>query len=319
VPAGAVVALLGPNGAGKSTTIRMLTGYLLPTAGTVSIDGIDVCSNRKAVQQVIGYLPESNPLYGEMRVQEYLGYRAKIFAMPRRSRVKSVQSVMERCWIDHVARRPIHQLSKGYRQRVGLAAALVHDPRVIILDEPTSGLDPAQIKESRQLIRELSGRHTIILSTHILSEAEATCDHAIMIMAGRIRAQGTMDSLRTSVAARRAPYIVEARGAIVESPLRALQGVANVEVDELQHHWLRLVVTPNEKANDLREAIASALSKAGSEVREIRRETSSLEQLFMQLASDVERQQDQSAASTARAGKHAGVKDVGAPKARVRQ
>lgn len=288
VPAGSVVALLGPNGAGKSTTIRMLTGFLMPSAGFVTIDGLDVCANRRQVQQRIGYLPESTPLYAELRVAEYLSYRAKLFAVPRAKRRSAIDSVMKRCWIDHVAKRPIHQLSKGYRQRVGLAAALLHDPKVIILDEPTAGLDPTQIKESRQLIRDLAGKHTIILSTHILSEAEHTCDRAIMIMAGRIRAQGTIESLRTSSMAATAPYIVEARGAVVESAVRALPSVASVEVIALPDRWVRLNVTPKAKSSDLRETIAKALMIANAEVREIHRESSTLEQMFMQLASSLD-------------------------------
>jgi len=290
VPQGAVVALLGPNGAGKSTTIRMMTGFLTPSSGSIALDGLEVATHRSAVQQQLGYLPESNPLYTEMRVHEFLGYRARLFGVPRKRRQQAIDSALQRCWLADVRRRPIHQLSKGYRQRVGLAAALLHDPKVLILDEPTSGLDPSQIHESRQLIRDLAGKHTIILSTHILSEAEQSCDRAIVIMAGRIRAQGTLDELHRSLSAQRSPFVIEARGAVVESAVRAVKGVASADVSSLKDNWVRLRVLPSEHAGDLRESIASALRHAGAEVRELRRESPSLEQLFMQLAGEVEQE-----------------------------
>ena len=291
VPQGVVVALLGPNGAGKSTTIRMLTGFLMPTAGSVLIDGLDVSARRREVQQRIGYLPESTPLYGELRVYEYLNFRAKLFGVPRGERKCAIEQAMKRCWLDDVRRRPIHQLSKGYRQRVGLAAAMLHNPKVLILDEPTSGLDPAQIRESRQLIRDLAGERTIILSTHILSEAEQTCDRAIMLMAGRIRAQGTIDELRSTLASsHRAPYIVEARGNVSDSIVRSLPGVAEIATAQLPERWVRLTVTPTAKAGDLRGPIAQALMAQKCEVRELHRDGATLEQMFMQLAGSAEEQ-----------------------------
>jgi ABC-2 type transport system ATP-binding protein len=291
VPQGAVVALLGPNGAGKSTTIRMLTGFLMPSGGSVAIDGLDVTRHRRTVQQRIGYLPESTPLYGELRVREYLNYRATLFSVPRRQRRGAIDDAMKRCWIDDVRRRPIHQLSKGYRQRVGLAAALLHNPKVLVLDEPTAGLDPTQIRESRQLIRDLAGERTIILSTHILSEAEQTCDRAIMLMAGRIRAQGTIDSLRATLASsHHAPYIVEARGSVIESAVRTVAGVAEVEVFELPERWVRLTVTPTANAGDLRQSIAKSLAEARCDVRELHRDSATLEQMFVQLAGAAEQE-----------------------------
>ncbi len=287
VPEGAVVALLGPNGAGKSTTIRMMTGFLTPSEGSVAIAGQDVSRNRRTVQQQIGYMPESTPLYGELRVQEYLSYRARLFGISRPKRRAAMDGVMKRCWIDHVRRRPIQQLSKGYRQRVGLAAALLHDPKVLILDEPTAGLDPTQIRESRQLIRDLAGEHTIVLSTHILSEAEQSCDRAIMLLAGRVRAQGTIDELRHSLAAaHRAPYVVEARGGALENALRGVRGVESAHVKALAEGWQRATVSPTSGGDDLRQAIASALAAAQCEVRELRRESLTLEQLFTVLANE---------------------------------
>jgi ABC-2 type transport system ATP-binding protein len=186
VKEGLVVGFLGPNGAGKSTTMRILAGYLTATSGTVSIAGLDVFWNPVEVRKRIGYMPESCPLYPEMRVAEYLKFRAGlkgVYGSKRRSRL---DYVLHRCWLNDVRRQLIGTLSKGYRQRVGLADALIAEPDVLILDEPTAGLDPAQIRETRGLIRELGKEHTVLLSTHILSEVERTCDRVIIISKGQV-------------------------------------------------------------------------------------------------------------------------------------
>jgi ABC-2 type transport system ATP-binding protein len=186
VKEGLVVGFLGPNGAGKSTTMRILAGYLTATSGTVSIAGLDVFWNPVEVRKRIGYMPESCPLYPEMRVAEYLKFRAGlkgVYGSKRRSRL---DFVLQRCWLNDVRRQLIGTLSKGYRQRVGLADALIAEPDVLILDEPTAGLDPAQIRETRGLIRELGKEHTVLLSTHILSEVERTCDRVIIISKGQV-------------------------------------------------------------------------------------------------------------------------------------
>jgi ABC-2 type transport system ATP-binding protein len=196
VPAGQVVGFLGPNGAGKSTTMRILAGYLTATSGRATIAGIDVFWDPVAVRQKIGYLPENCPLYGEMRVVEYLKYRGGIKGMHGRTCKKAVERVLGRCWLTDVRRQLIGTLSKGYRQRVGLADAILHDPPVLILDEPTAGLDPGQIRETRQLIRDLGQHHTVLLSTHILSEVEMTCDQAIIINRGQVAASGRLADLR---------------------------------------------------------------------------------------------------------------------------
>src|SRR5579864_8554223 len=196
VKEGLVVGFLGPNGAGKSTTMRILAGYLTATSGTVSIAGLDVFWNPVEVRKRIGYMPESCPLYPEMRVEEYLKFRAGlkgVYGSKRRSRL---DYVLKRCWLSDVRRQLIGTLSKGYRQRVGLADALIAEPEVLILDEPTAGLDPAQIRETRGLIRELGKEHTVLLSTHILSEVERTCDQAIIIDRGRVAAAGRLEELR---------------------------------------------------------------------------------------------------------------------------
>jgi ABC-2 type transport system ATP-binding protein len=196
VPKGRVVGFLGPNGAGKSTTMRILAGYLTASSGRASIDGFDVFRDPIAVRRRIGYMPESCPLYGELRVDEYLKFRAGLKGLGWSARRKRIDYVTQRCWLTDVRRQLVGTLSKGYRQRVGLADALLADPPVLILDEPTAGLDPAQIRETRKLIRELGAEHTMLLSTHILSEVEMACDSVIIIAQGRVAEDGTLADVR---------------------------------------------------------------------------------------------------------------------------
>jgi ABC-2 type transport system ATP-binding protein len=196
VAQGQVVGFLGPNGAGKSTTMRILAGYLTATSGRATIAGLDVFWDPVAVRRKIGYLPENCPLYPEMRVREYLMYRAGIKGLHGSAARAAVGRVVERCWLTDVQRQLVGTLSKGYRQRVGLADAILHDPPVLILDEPTAGLDPTQIRETRELIRDLGRQHTVLLSTHILPEVEMTCDQAIIINRGRVVDAGPLDQLR---------------------------------------------------------------------------------------------------------------------------
>jgi ABC-2 type transport system ATP-binding protein len=196
VEKGKVVGFLGPNGAGKSTTMRILAGYQAASSGRAAIDGIDVFWDPVEVRRRIGYMPENCPLYPEMRVVEYLTFRGGIKGLHGPECRKRVDYVTERCWLRDVRRQLVGTLSKGYRQRVGLADALLHNPPVLILDEPTVGLDPSQIRETRSLIRELGQAHTVLLSTHILSEVEMTCDEAIIINRGRVAAAGRLSDLR---------------------------------------------------------------------------------------------------------------------------
>jgi ABC-2 type transport system ATP-binding protein len=282
IPRGQVVGFLGPNGAGKTTTIRMIAGFLPPTSGSVEVDGIDAARHSIAVRARIGYLPESNPLYTEMRVVEYLRFRARLHGMRGARRRKAVDTAMARCWLTEVRRRPIGHLSKGYRQRVGLAAALVHEPPVLILDEPTVGLDPAQIREVRGLIRELAGKHTVLLSTHILPEAELTCDEIVMMAAGRVLKQGAVTSLRAALASG-SPYCVETDSAEAEKALRALPSIADVQSVTLGDGWFRLSATAKADTGDRRELIGRTLRKLGAGVRELTREAPTLEQMFVQL------------------------------------
>jgi ABC-2 type transport system ATP-binding protein len=196
VPKGQVVGFLGPNGAGKSTTMRILAGYLTATSGKATIAGFDVFWRPVEVRQRIGYMPENCPLYPEMRVIEYLRFRAGIKGLHGRDAKNRIEHVLDRCWVRDVRRQLVGTLSKGYRQRVGLADVLLHNPPVLILDEPTAGLDPGQIRETRKLIRELGQQHTVLLSTHILSEVEVTCDQAIIINRGQVVAAGRLVDLK---------------------------------------------------------------------------------------------------------------------------
>jgi ABC-2 type transport system ATP-binding protein len=196
VPRGQVAGFLGPNGAGKSTTLRILAGYLTATSGRATIDGLDVFWQPVEVRRRLGYMAENCPLYPEMRVSEYLTFRAGIKGLHGRDARRQVDYVLGRCWLADVRRQLIGTLSRGYRQRVGLADVLLHSPPVLILDEPTAGLDPGQIRETRKLIRELGQEHTILLSTHILSEVEVTCDQAIIINRGQVAAAGRLADIR---------------------------------------------------------------------------------------------------------------------------
>ena len=197
---GEVVGLLGPNGAGKSTTMRILAGYLPGTSGAVRVAGLDVFYDSAEVRRRIGYMPENNPLHQDMRVREYLKFRARLKGLERQESRDRVDVVMEQCGLANVSRRIIGQLSKGYRQRVGLADALVHEPELIILDEPTIGLDPNQIRAVRQLIKGLASSHTVLISTHILPEAEMTCNRMVILYDGKVLAADTPENLQRLVA-----------------------------------------------------------------------------------------------------------------------
>ena len=277
---GRVVGFLGPNGAGKSTTLKMIAGYLPPTAGHITVAGFDVRRESRKARASIGYLPESTPLYPEMRVCEYLAFRARLFGIGRRERGSAIDMVIRRCWLNQMRRKPIGQLSKGYRQRVGLAAALIHRPPVLLLDEPTSGLDPTQIREMRRLVRELADNHTVLLSTHILSEVEVTCDDVIIIAGGKIRAEGTIDEVREE-AAKDLLYIVETNSADAAVALMSLRDTSDVRERALPDGWKRLRITASRRADDLREEIAQRISASGGAIRELTRRAPTLEEAFL--------------------------------------
>ena len=282
VERGGVIGFLGPNGAGKTTAIRILSCYHPATSGTASVAGFDVFRDSMAVRRRVGYLPESTPLYPEMRVREYLQFRGKLRGLSRAERMTAIRRAAERCWLGDFIDRPIGQLSKGMKQRVGLADALLHDPEVLILDEPTIGLDPTQIRETRNLIKELGRQHTVLLSSHILPEVEQVCDRTIIIASGKIVASGSPQELRDRFSAG-GRVVAEVRGpeAEVESGVRALNGVERVEVSA-SNGWVRLAIDAKSE-HDVREDVHRLTTEKGWALRELRREGATLEDFFIQV------------------------------------
>lgn len=258
VQQGEIVGFLGPNGAGKTTTMRILTGFLRPTAGEARVAGFDVQEHSLQARKHLGYLPENVPLYPEMRVDEYLDFRARLKGIPRRVRRHRVDYVIERCRLQEMRRRLCGTLSKGYRQRVGLADALVHDPDILILDEPTVGLDPMQVRETRAVISELREHHTVLLSTHILSEVEMLCQRVIIINRGRIVLDDYLENIRKS---RAIELGIEANGTPMENVatvLRQVPGVKEVRVIDGK----RVQIVPADDA-DPRPALATTAVQNG--------------------------------------------------------
>lgn len=288
VEAGEIVGLLGPNGAGKTTTMRILAAYIPATAGRVRIAGFDVFTHSLEARRRIGYLPENVPLYPEMRVDEYLSFRAKLKGLSGRQAGRRVDAVKEQCGLVDMGRRLIGQLSKGYRQRVGLADALIHDPDVLILDEPTIGLDPNQIREIRELIRGLAERHTVLISSHILPEVQMTCRRVLILNRGRIAASGTPQSLHGLFHGYRV-----VRAEMNEAPqpliarLKAVPGVAGLETQRLEDGWTRLTFECD-PAYDIRPAVFQICAEARTLVRELHAETATLEDVFVQITRNEE-------------------------------
>jgi ABC-2 type transport system ATP-binding protein len=288
VAKGQIVGFLGPNGAGKSTTLRMLTCYLPPTSGGATVNGFDIFHQSEKVRENLGYLAESVPLYTEMRVEEYLEFRGRLRRLDRQTRLTRIEYVLERCWLKNVRRKVIGHLSKGYRQRVGLADSLLHNPPVLIMDEPTVGLDPTQIRETRKLIKDLGGDHTVILSTHILPEVETVCDRAIVIAGGKIVAQGSPDELRASRRMQARVLIeIKAPAKEVEAALSHLSGVSRVEILEgdSDGKYITAAIRPKE-AYDVREEVARTVMQKGWPLREIRLEHATLEEFFVQVTAN---------------------------------
>ena len=278
---GEIVGLLGPNGAGKTTTIRMLTGFLPPSDGTACIAGRDVQAEPVEVRRHVGYMPENNPLYPEMRVGEYLAFRAELKGVPRRPRRRRTTHCMEMCGVQNVSGQVIGTLSKGYRQRVGLADALLADPDVLVLDEPTIGLDPNQVRETRGLIRGLSRDHTVLISTHILAEAEAICRRVLIIDRGRIVADDTPQTLSERIT--RNAVVAELQGDAdrIADALRGLVGVETVEAAD-GDEWRRFTMTTAPEA-DVREAVSRLAAERAWPLRELTRSRASLEDVFHRL------------------------------------
>jgi len=284
VDQGEVVGFLGPNGAGKTTTMRILTGYLPATSGLAKVAGFDVMTESLDVRRNIGYLPESVPLYPEMRVEEYVHFRAKLKGVQRSDRVSRVEYCLERCRLKEVRRRLVGTLSKGYRQRVGLADAMVSDPPILILDEPTAGLDPFQIRETLALIKQLGERRTVLLSTHILSEVEAVCERVILIAGGRVKLSAMLDELEAE-----AVILLEARAPSheVTQTVRGLDGISEVTPEGQDDGWVSLEVQTRDNT-DLREAVGSAITGRGWPIRRLERKRRRLEDAYF----DVLRAQD---------------------------
>jgi len=284
VEAGQVVGVLGPNGAGKSTTIRIITAFMPPTSGAASVNGHDVLTDSEAVRQSIGYLPESTPLYPEMRVREQLHYFGRLHGQSRNDRNKRIGELTEACGLEAILSRPVGQLSKGNKQRVGLAQAMLHDPPVLILDEPTAGLDPTQITEVRKLIQHLAETKTILLSTHILPEVEKTCQRVMIISNGRLVAQGEPEQLKAQVrSGSRVVVEVKAPGQQVKDVFSKIQAVQSVDVAEADG-WTQAAVAAKGEI-DLREILGDAVIENRWPIREMTHETASLEEFFVQITS----------------------------------
>jgi ABC-2 type transport system ATP-binding protein len=291
VERGEILGFLGPNGAGKTTTMRILTGYMPASEGKAFVAGFDVFTHPLDAKRRTGYLPESPPLYPDMTVREYLEFVARIKAVPPSERKTRVAGVMERTRVADMANRHCSKLSKGYRQRVGLAQALIHNPEVLILDEPTAGLDPKQIIETRQLIRSLAGDHTIVLSTHILPEVSQTCQRVVIINKGRVVAVDTPQNLTARLTGAETMYVqVDATGADPTSALAAIPGVTRVAASDGGFE------VESERGTDVRRELARTIVNRGWGLLEMRPMRMSLEEIFLQVTTD------ETAAEAARPG-----------------
>ena len=283
VKRGEIVGLLGENGAGKSTTMRILACYLPASSGTVRVAGLDVYQQSDEVRRRIGYMPENNPLHPDMRVREYLKFRARLKGLGCKRSRQRADVVMEQCGLTEVGRRIIGQLSKGYRQRVGLADALVHEPELIILDEPTIGLDPNQIRSVRQLIKGLGGTHTVLISTHILSEAEMTCHRVVIMIEGRILAADTPENLQRLMSSN-GQIIAEI--AAPPGDLRAcfsqMAEIDQFNVSPSEGKYFRCALTPR-NGLDLRPLIFALAREQDWSLRELTRSRHSLEDIYVQV------------------------------------
>ncbi|MCH2385440.1 MAG: ABC transporter ATP-binding protein [Pedosphaera sp.] len=277
---GEVVGFLGPNGAGKSTTMRILTTFIAATSGTVRVGGDCVFEQPMRVRKRLGYMPENNPLPLDLRVADYLKFRAQLKRLANGDSANRIAGVMEQCGVADVAGRFIGQLSRGYRQRVGMADALLGKPELIVLDEPTAGLDPNQVRSVRKLVRDLAGGHTVLISSHILSEIEMTCDRVVILHEGRLLASGALDEL---MAKANAAIVAEVRAPLTDAKEWATQlALGQAECAEQPGGYVRCRFT-DAKSTDAREKIFSSASERGWPLRELSRQAQSLEDLFVSL------------------------------------
>jgi len=285
INSGEIVGFLGPNGAGKSTTMKILTGFMPPTQGSVTIGGLDIEDEPLAVKKKIGYLPEIPPVYTEMTVQEYLEYSARLHQVPETQMKESVQTALKKLFIEDVKNRLIGNLSKGYRQRVGFAQAILHKPEVLILDEPTVGLDPKQIIEIRELMRSFAGNSTVILSSHILSEITATCDRVIVISQGKIVAQDTIQALTERSAGGKSIRVkIHKPSSSGLEKLKSIAGVSDVTQTQPDQLFIRLKPgVTTEEASQISEKITGLVVAEGMGLLEIVQEGASLEAAYLAL------------------------------------
>jgi ABC-2 type transport system ATP-binding protein len=283
VQKGEILGFLGPNGAGKTTTMRVITGFLPPTEGKVQVAGFDVVDEPLEAKRRTGYLPETPPVYPDMRVDEYLAFVARIKGLPRREIRQRLDEVTEKCAIGDVRRRQIGKLSRGYRQRVGLAQALIHNPEVLVLDEPTAGLDPKQIIETRELIKNLAGQHTVVLSTHILPEAAKTCQRVVVINEGKVVAVGAPEELTRRLLGYGTVLVtVEGPAAEVLDKIQRVSGVNWVEPRESSDRHVTYEIH-SEKGQDVRPELARAVVESQWKLLELKTSGLSLEDIFLKL------------------------------------
>lgn len=283
VPSGQILGFLGPNGAGKTTTLRMITGYMPPTSGAITVDGQDLEEHSLEIRTKIGYLPEMAPVYQDMNVLDYLEYVATLRKLPAGNRISRIKEVVSRCGLGSVLHKDIGQLSKGYRQRVGLAQAIIHDPAYLFLDEPTAGLDPNQIVEIRTLIKELGREKTVILSTHILSEVQATCDRIVIINAGKIVADNTPEKLQAGLEGRVVLMVTMKSGpSDAASKVKSISTVENARAVPGHNGELRLRIE-GAPGHDIREAVFNLAVRENWVLLEMVPETQSLEEVFHKL------------------------------------
>jgi len=284
---GEILGLLGPNGAGKTTTLRMLTCFLKPTSGSVRVKDLSIGDDDLAIKKLMGYLPESAPLYKDMLVYDYLVYIANIRGVDQDNRLARIKELAQLCGLTSVMHKPIDELSKGYKQRVGLAHAMMNDPEILVLDEPTSGLDPNQIVEIREIIRKIGREKTIVLSTHILSEAEATCDRIVIINRGKIVADGSTESLKQEGGQTTVLKVVleAADPAVVEEKLRAVDGVDDVLIDANAQGGLEAKLTCDGEKRT-RHNVYACIKETDWVLTEFVLETQTLETIFRNLTQE---------------------------------
>ncbi|MCI6721764.1 ABC transporter ATP-binding protein [Treponema porcinum] len=276
IPTGQIVGLLGPNGAGKTTTMRMITGFLKPTSGTIKIDGTDITENPVESKRKIGYMPESAPLYGDMIVDDYLRYIAR---MQQQDENVKVPLLCRECGLEEVMHKNIGELSRGYRQRVGLAHALMNDPEILILDEPTSGLDPNQVEDVRALIKEIGKTRTVIISTHILSEVEMLCSRVIIISGGKLVADSPTDQLRTRYGNAAVVRVnANATEAQLSESLKGLEGIQSLSFEKAETGATALIAIQGD--TEIRPAVAKAVLSSGYDLYELSLQRNSLEDVF---------------------------------------